>query len=128
MKNKFKPISNTEEGLLTRLFRSVIFETGFVHTLEDRIKDYIRKGGARKKASIEKEILEGRISWKSFIFLLYEILPLYDVSLTLTTNRKSFIDKNKTITETYNIDIVRSNKEEDNEQARKRNKRSTKDS
>ena len=86
LKSKMKPISTNEDGILTNLFRNIITETGLINSLPFLISRYIRNGGKKNKATIGKIIIDGEMTWKSFIFLIFEIsrIKKMDIKLTLT--------------------------------------------
>jgi len=84
MLKKFKDISNTENGLLTRLFREFMYDTGRINTIETDVSNYILKGGTKAKASVQNNIIDGEMSWKTFVFLMFEIIKLKKLTLTVT--------------------------------------------
>lgn len=83
-KEKMNPVKNNEDGILTKLFRKVVFETGFINNLSYFINRYIKGGGKKNKATISKIILDGEMTWKSFIFLIFEVLKAKKMSVKIT--------------------------------------------
>jgi len=84
MKEKFESVSNTENGILTKLFRMIIFDTGLINKIPYNINRYIRNGGKKNKATISRLILSGEMSWRSFIFLLFDILRVKKCTFKVT--------------------------------------------
>ena len=88
MFNKFgdKPVEktgNTANGVLTKMFRKIIFDTGLVRSLMYFIDKYKAEGGERAKTSIVKTITDSEMTWKYFIFLLFEVLRAKKVTFKI---------------------------------------------
>ena len=86
--NKFgdKPVEktgNTANGVLTKMFRKIIFDTGLVRSLMYFIDKYKAEGGERAKTSIVKTITDSEMTWKYFIFLLFEVLKAKKVTFKI---------------------------------------------
>jgi len=91
MRKKLKPILTTEDGLLSKLFRKVIFDTGKINTLKYDIDKYLKKGGNKVKSSILKNVVDGEMTWKVFIFLIFEILKFKKITLKIVVTHESNI-------------------------------------
>jgi len=76
-------IANTPNGILTRMFRKIIFETGLVRSLMHFIDRYRAEGGERVKTTIVKDITSSELTWKAFIFLLFEILKVKKINFKI---------------------------------------------
>lgn len=83
MIEKMKTPSDLEDGMLTKMFRKVLFDTGIINNIRRYMNRYVRKGGKRTKSQITKLILENGMSWKSFTFLIYEVLGVVRMDITL---------------------------------------------
>ena len=73
-----KSIQQNEDGVLTKMFRKIIMETGYVNTIVYFINRY---KGKKNKASIYKLVLDGELTWNSFTFLLITILKSEDLTI-----------------------------------------------
>jgi len=91
MLKKLKDISSTEDGLLTKLFREVMFGTGRINTISSDISKYILKGGTKAKASVQNNVIDSEMSWKTFVFLIFEILQMKKMTLTVEVEHDSGI-------------------------------------
>ena len=75
-KKKVKEPSTSADGVLTRLFRKIIIDRGLAKNLMFLIDKYKREGGERAKSSIVTTILNPEMTWKYFVFLIFEILKV----------------------------------------------------
>ena len=75
--------ANTANGILTRMFRKIIFDTGLARSLMYFIDKYKAEGGGRAKTSIVKTITSPEMTWKYFIFLLFEVLRAKKLKIRL---------------------------------------------
>ena len=100
MLNKLKDIKNNEDGLLSKLFRRVLMETGLIHSLTSNVDEYISNGGSKKKSSILKNVIDGEMTWKTFMFLLFEIMIFKKIKLKLEITHDSGI------VTTHSIDVT----------------------
>lgn len=89
MLKKMVDIKSTEDGILVRLFRKILIETGFINSITYFISRY---KGSKSKSTISKLVLDGEITWKSFTFLLITILQARKIVIDFTIN----IDDNDT--------------------------------
>jgi len=113
IKDRLKDVTATEDGLLTALYRKVMFETGKLNEVQGDIKTYILSGGNKVKGSILSSIIEGEMTWKTLLFLLFEISRFKKITLSITVE-----DENNTVT-THSIVSIPKPKE------RKRSERRT---
>ena len=74
---------NKPDGILTFLFRRIIVETGYSKILLSLINKYIKRGGKRAKSSIISAIIDSRMTWNYFIFLLFEILGVKKMKIKI---------------------------------------------
>ena len=81
--------SGLEDGMLTKLFRKIIFDTGLVNSLGYFLNRYNRKIGKKNKASIVKIINSKGMSWKSFVFLIFEVLQVRKMNIKITLTHLS---------------------------------------
>jgi len=114
MEDKFKPVSKNEDGILTSLFRNMLVKSGLIPYLSFRINEYVRNGGSKNKASIFKIIFNGEMTWKSFMFLIFDILKVEKMTISI----KLQLNKDKTVEHTmdvmFNSHNKSSKKEKDN--------------
>ena len=82
LENMKKP-SDFEDGMLTKLFRNIITSTGIINNIGSYMNAYVRKGGKKPKSQITKLILDEGMTWKSFIFLIFEVLRVVRIDITL---------------------------------------------
>lgn len=92
MKKKFKAISNTEDGLLSKLFREILNSTGKINTIIYDVNKYVKRGGSKVKSSVLKNVIDGEMTWKSFIFLLFDVLKFKKIVLKITLTHDSGIE------------------------------------
>ena len=72
-----KETSGDEHGILKKLLNNIIFENNLEDKLAFLISRYDRRRDASKKKSktvIVNELTSNRISFKNFVFLVFEIL------------------------------------------------------
>ena len=81
MRKKLKEPEKTEDGLLTKLYRDILFRSGRIDKIQEDIATYKEKGGTRAVGSILKDIMDGSLTWKSFIFLLFRIQRIHKLEL-----------------------------------------------
>jgi len=75
--NLSKETSGDEHGVLKKLFNKIVFENNLEDKLAFLISRYERRRDVSKKKSktvIVNEITSNRISFKNFLFLLFEVL------------------------------------------------------
>ena len=92
MITKLKDINSTEDGLLSKLYRQIIFDTGKINTLKYDINKYIKNGGAKVKSSVLSSVIASEMTWKNFIFLLFEIHKFKKIKFTITITHDSGIE------------------------------------
>ena len=83
---KMEEPATTEGGILTRFFRKIIAETGLINNLSLLINMYEKNRSIKKKKSkttIIKTILDPEMTWKSFIFLIFNILQARKMKITV---------------------------------------------
>lgn len=81
-----KPVEktgNTANGVLTKMFRKIIFDTGLVRSLMYFIDKYKAEGGERAKTSIVKTITDSEMTWKYFVFLIFEVLKAKKITFKI---------------------------------------------
>jgi len=79
-----KESASNEHGMLARLWRKIIFENNLEKNLLYFIDRYSRRLDVSKKKSkgvVVKVALDKQISFKSFLFLLFEVLRIKKVRL-----------------------------------------------
>ena len=84
--NLSKETSGDEHGVLKRLFNKVVFENNLEDKLAFLISKYERRRDTSKKKSktvIVNEITSNRISFKNFLFLLFEVLRAKKVKICI---------------------------------------------
>jgi len=84
-----KKPSNLEDGMLTKLFRKILFDTGIVNNIGTYINSYVRSGGKKSKSQINKIILDEGMSWKSFIFLIFDVLRITKLDIKIKLHHES---------------------------------------
>ena len=92
MLKDLNPIQSSEDGILTKLFRKIIIETGFINSINYFISRY---SGNKSKTTISKLVLDGEMTWNSFTFLIIDVLKAKYITLTVTIvkDRKSYSSK-----------------------------------
>lgn len=84
----FEEIQSIENGILAKLFRKVIIETGLVFNIKSNVNTYILenikyKRDGKPRSSVLGLINSGSMTWKSFVFLIYEILKIKKMTITV---------------------------------------------
>jgi len=59
---------------LVEVFNNIVKELKLENKLNDLMTDYNKRGGKKNKATIGKIITADTMSWKSFVFLIFELL------------------------------------------------------
>jgi len=74
----------TDEGsMLANFFSKILFDTGKINSYRRYVNSYIRRGGKKTKSQINKLVIDDSISWKSFVFLIFEILHVSKLTITI---------------------------------------------
>ena len=84
MLKEMKNIKSNEDGILAKLFRKVIIETGFINSINYFINRY---NGKKSRATISRLILDGEMTWNSFTFLIITILKAKSIELLVSINK-----------------------------------------
>ena len=79
-----KPVSSAEDGILTSIYRKIIIDTGTINSLGFFITRYIKNKGSKNKATVTKITLDGEMTWKSFVFLIFEIHRVKKMKIKIT--------------------------------------------
>jgi len=80
MVKDMKAVQSSEDGILTKIFRKILMETGFINSIPYFINRYT---GKKNKASISRLVIDGEMTWNSFTFFLLEILKAKKVVIHL---------------------------------------------
>jgi len=84
-----KSVSNTESGILAKLWRNILEETGMVNSLDYMVKRYVNesnsiKSGKRKtKSSLINDITAPAMTFKTFMDLLLNFVKVRKVELVV---------------------------------------------
>jgi len=70
------PIQSNEDGILTRLFRKMIIETGFINSINYFINRY---KGNKSRTTVSRLIINGEMTWNSFTFIILVILKAKEI-------------------------------------------------
>jgi len=84
--NLSKETSGDEHGILKKLFNKIIFENNLESKLAFLVSRYERRRDVSKKKSktvVVNELTAPRISFKNFLFLIFEVLRAKKVKLTI---------------------------------------------
>jgi len=100
MSIKFKDTANNENGLLAKLFRNILFETGAINDLRYKINRYINAGGVLTKGSILNKIQHKEMTWNTFVMLLFNILKVKKMTLKITLEHDTGIVTEHTLVTT----------------------------
>jgi len=65
------PIQSSEDGILTKLFRKMIIETGFINSINYFINRY---KGNKSRTTLSRLIINGEMTWNSFTLLILVVL------------------------------------------------------
>jgi len=100
MLKEMSPIQSSEDGILTKLFRKILIETGFINSINYFINRYV---GTKNRTTISRLILAGEMTWNSFTFLLLRVLKAHYIILILkvTKNNKIYVISTKKKQEDY---------------------------
>jgi len=92
MLKDLNPIQSSEDGILTKLFRMIIMETGFINSISYFINRY---SGKKSKTTISKLVLDGEMTWNSFTSLIIEVLraKYFNLIVTIKKDGKSYNSK-----------------------------------
>ena len=82
-KLSYEGTASDEHGILAKLWRKILLENKLINQLLFNINRYERTPGPKKKnkSVIIKSVIDPRISFKTFLFLLFEILRVKKVKL-----------------------------------------------
>lgn len=105
IQGSMKPVHKTEQGVLTSLFRTSMTETGLINSLDYHVKAYKNAGGKKNTSTIVKDMVEGEMTWKSFMFMYFQVLKVEELTFTLEMKQRTGI------TSTHVIDISSAVKE-----------------
>jgi len=125
MSIKFEEVANNENGLLTKLFRDILFETGAVNELRYKINRYINAGGVLTKGSLLSKIQHKEMTWYTFVMLLFNILKIKKMTLKITLEHASGIETVHTLVSTAkkkNVKVKKNVKQTDNDNRTRDNK------
>ena len=89
MLKDLNPVQSSEDGMLTKLFRMVLLETGFINSISYFINRY---KGVKSKTTISKLVLDGEMTWNSFTSLLIDVLKAkhFNFIVTIKKDNKSY--------------------------------------
>jgi len=92
MESKFKEVASTENGILARLWRRIVFDNNLQNALPFLIQRYSKKG-TRNTSTIVSLITNSELTWKAFVFLVFEILTVKELELTLELTKNDEVYK-----------------------------------
>ena len=90
-----KPISNSEAGVLAKLWRKIIIENNMKQKLMSRINDYLNKSPINSRVKVVKKknrstimenAFDGKMTMKVFLYLVFNILRAKSVDITIKVN------------------------------------------
>ncbi|RLF08138.1 MAG: hypothetical protein DRJ64_01620 [Thermoprotei archaeon] len=84
MLKEMSPIQSNEDGILSKLYRKVLIETGFINSVNYFINRY---DGKKNRTTISRLILSGEMTWNSFTFLTLTILQAKYIELEITIKK-----------------------------------------
>lgn len=131
------PIKSRDSGgILSKLFRKIMIETGLVNAVDSLVESYLRDSkeqsrttglAPKKRSQIQTSIKEEDMTWKSFIDLVINLLrvkkmvitiELYHTETRVTTHKvEADANSNLAVTESFNklVDEVSKTVEENKE-------------
>jgi len=92
-------VEKNEGGILKFFWNSIIADTRLANELPRLVNNYKRNGGGRSKATIQSYFNMGSITWKVFIFLIFEILPVRKFKMTIE------LEYTDDTVEAYSLDV-----------------------
>lgn len=95
----FEEITSNENGILAYFWRQIIIDTKLIGMLKYLLDRYKKNGGKRSPTTIQSYFTAGGITWKTFMFLMFKILPVVKIKMTLDV---TFVDKS---VKSYSLDI-----------------------
>jgi hypothetical protein len=84
MLKEMNSIKSSEDGILTKLFRKILVETGFINSINYFINRY---KGNKSRTTIGRLILDGEMTWNSFTFLAIEILKAKELTMDIAMTK-----------------------------------------
>ena len=87
---KTNPPARTYGGLLTKALREILFARGKLNSLHNDITSYIlrSKGKGKVSSSIYKSITDDEITWKAFLWLLFNVQKVKKLKLTFVVTHE----------------------------------------
>jgi len=102
------PTANTPHGVLAKLWRTIVIDTGNLRNLSARINNYRsqRVGQLVNSKTIENrtdsqlrsEVNKVELTWNSFIFLVFKILNARRITITISITHANGNVSNTSIT------------------------------
>ena len=112
-----KETSGDEHGVLKKLLNSIIFENNLENKLAFLISRYDRRRDASKKKSktvIVNELTSNRISFKNFVFLVFEILRAKKMTIKVELEFSNKTTEHRIVVQPESINNGDDNDEKDN--------------
>jgi len=75
-------VDQSENGVLALLWRLIVFENSFQNVVKSFLDAYGRKG-KRSKTTINGYFTAKAMTWKTFMFLVFKILPVKKMIITI---------------------------------------------
>lgn len=82
-KGKSTKIDSSVSGILAKLWRLIIYDGNLHKLLRFYLDKYSNRGGKRSKSTIHGYFTAEGMTWKTFMFLIFEILPVKKMSITI---------------------------------------------
>jgi len=82
-KHKQTKLDSSVAGMLAKLWRLIIFDGNLHKLLKFYLDKYSNRGGKRSRSTILGYFTAGGMTWKTFMFLIFEILPVKRMSITI---------------------------------------------
>jgi hypothetical protein len=82
-KNNTTKTDSSVSGILAKLWKLVIYEGNLHKLLRFYLDKYANRGGTRSKSTIHGYFNADGMTWKTFMFLIFEILPVKKMRITI---------------------------------------------
>ena len=83
VKNKNTTADSSAGGILVRLWNLIIYDGNLHKLLRFYLDKYANRGGKRSKSTIHGYFTAEKMTWKTFLFLIFEILPVKKMRITI---------------------------------------------